>query len=340
MVPIVNKNMADESESDGEVAAADFHEDAESEEDVDMEEEEDEVGDDSDSNEDKKRKEAVDRMSKIEKEFADLKDRLYQDQLSAISREIEQIKSGAHTELLQQIELLEQRRNDRIRIAELYRKYQLENINNQISSEKKEAENEYQMRKEEVADMLLQSVLDKKRKIEEDRNNNDLTTDFVIETRTQGVKRNLRNRKGEPAQPEKRRKVQAVVGPSLVYALKESEVLEDIALIRKGKPLFTKRSVKAVKEQPQQQQQSPAPPQQQQPREDVGEETVNVYYDDGKLMYEKVIYERAILYTLNNKAKCGTVVLSQLLTMARFGLGVLMVARQSSTSLSCVSAST
>jgi hypothetical protein len=102
-------------------------------------------GDGSIGEDGKKRDDVIESMEKIEKEFIDLKEKFYAERLAIIKREIEMIKNGTHANYLETVKQLEDKKAQRIWLAEQWRAYQLQCINIAFESEKKQADDEYQV---------------------------------------------------------------------------------------------------------------------------------------------------------------------------------------------------
>ncbi|KAG0248891.1 hypothetical protein BG011_009807 [Mortierella polycephala] len=68
-------------------------------------------------------KDALEALTSIEVEFASLRDKMYEERMMELDREVEMINDGSHPELSSLMQEIEQKRNQRLRIAEMGRKY-------------------------------------------------------------------------------------------------------------------------------------------------------------------------------------------------------------------------
>ncbi|KAF9901190.1 hypothetical protein EC991_006421 [Linnemannia zychae] len=68
-------------------------------------------------------KDALDALTSIEIEFANLRDKMYEERLMELDREVEMINDGTHPELSSLMQEIEQKREHRLHIADMGRKY-------------------------------------------------------------------------------------------------------------------------------------------------------------------------------------------------------------------------
>jgi len=180
----------------------------------------------------KKRLDCLANMSKIEKEFSDLRDKLFEEKLQALKKEYEQVQKDGHPEQLKKIQELEQQKISKITSSDLWKQYQLNNINSMYEAEKRQAEDEFKSEKEELKRRLLNEIIDKQRKLEEEKSS--MSLEDGSETRS-NFTRKLRRRAYEPtptaASANQLRKKHT---PQINYTLKESEIMEDLYSIRRG----------------------------------------------------------------------------------------------------------
>eukprot|EP01135_Chromosphaera_perkinsii_P001901 Nk52_evm50s212 gene=Nk52_evmTU50s212 len=188
---------------------------------------------------DEKRREALEKMAEIEKEFAELKETLYHEKMAQLTKEIDEIGRGEHPGVHEDIKELKNAREERLRQAELYRQYQIANINHFFESEKQEVDREYDEKRKTIQDQKLQDLIEKRSKLEEEKDTLDLSGDIGTEARG-AVTRKLR-RRNDGVSDAKRKKIPAVSAPHIVYNLKEEEILEDLYAIKKTVSVGTKR---------------------------------------------------------------------------------------------------
>ncbi|KAG0379939.1 hypothetical protein BGX24_010924 [Mortierella sp. AD032] len=68
-------------------------------------------------------KDALDALTSIEIEFANLRDKMYEERMTELDREVEMINDGTHPELSSFMQEIEQKREHRLHIADMGRKY-------------------------------------------------------------------------------------------------------------------------------------------------------------------------------------------------------------------------
>jgi len=127
--------------------------------------------------------------------------------------------------------------------AEKWREYQLQNIENIFLAEKKQAEDEYKADKKTLREKMMNTAMEKRKKLLEEKSTMNLT-DFSdgnerMMTRTTRSKRGNKDAKEQPSY--KRR----LNPPHINYTLKENEIAEDIGLIQKAsvnQPSFPKHT--------------------------------------------------------------------------------------------------
>lgn len=179
----------------------------------------------------KHRLECLDNLEKIEKEFSDLKEKFFRDQMESLKAECEAIKLGSHEKFLEKVKELEEKKSEKVWAAQQWREYQLANINNMFDAEKRQCEEEYKLEKRQLRDRMLHTIEDKIKKLEDEKN-----TMSLIDGGDSRITRTLRRRK-EPAARESQQTGQKrkLNPPHISYTLKESEILEDLAVIRGGR---------------------------------------------------------------------------------------------------------
>ena len=125
----------------------------------------------------------------------------------------------------------------RISLNDVWKEYASECIDNDFLDEKKASVREYEIKKIELKDNLIQEFEDRKKSIEDDRYNVNLIMDNP-EAKPANT-RKLRRRPNEPTPlPEKRRKLPQ---SHLSFLLDEKEVEEDLVGLFKGKVSATMR---------------------------------------------------------------------------------------------------
>lgn len=143
------------------------------------------------------------------------------------------IAPGTNAEYSRQIASLERKRVEQIRIAECYKEFQIRSAENAFLAEKAEAEKEFEAKKLETYEQMLAALTEKRRQLEEEKSSLDLSAELT-DGRGAVTRNRRRLREPEKPQPEKRRKTVVVPSPILVDMLKEQDILDDLAVIRRA----------------------------------------------------------------------------------------------------------
>ncbi|KAF9106875.1 hypothetical protein BGX27_008954 [Mortierella sp. AM989] len=117
-------------------AEEEHHSDKESSSEVPEEEEEDKIAEDDEEEEEEVgfsmvldmetkqlHKDALEALTSIEVEFANLRDKIYEERMTELDREVEMINAGTHPELSSLMQEIEQKREQRLRFADMGKKY-------------------------------------------------------------------------------------------------------------------------------------------------------------------------------------------------------------------------
>lgn len=167
-------------------------------------------------------------MAKLEEEFTEMKEQMYQEKLQDFKQQLQNLNGGKHPEYMKRLNKLDVLRSERLLIAEICKKYEIELIEKEYVREQKAAQEEYEQKKVELKKTLLNDLQEKKKVIESERISMELTGDSV-EVKP-AVTRKLRRRPNDPLPaPEKRRKT----SPQINYMLDEKEILEDLKALNK-----------------------------------------------------------------------------------------------------------
>ncbi|KAJ7387182.1 Sin3 histone deacetylase corepressor complex component SDS3 [Desmophyllum pertusum] len=90
-------------------------------------------------------------MAKLEEEFTEMKEQMYQEKLQDFKQQLQHLNSGTskHTEYSKRLNKLDMLRGERLLIAEICRKYEIELIEKEYIREQKAAQEEYEQKKVE-----------------------------------------------------------------------------------------------------------------------------------------------------------------------------------------------
>lgn len=179
----------------------------------------------------------------LEKQFIILKEQLYKEKMSQVDQQLLEIRGGRSQEYLAPLQRLVDNMNSRKEVAEILKNFRIENIRNKFESELQASRqhfevswnfilvdgflksflNYHQSEKQLAMDAIYEELMEKIRRLEEDRHNVDISwADWGTSTRTSKVR--------GPG----RKKAVTVSGPYIVYMLREEDILEDWTSIRKA----------------------------------------------------------------------------------------------------------
>ncbi|XP_063756282.1 breast cancer metastasis-suppressor 1 isoform X2 [Eleginops maclovinus] len=198
-----------------------------SEEEEEEEEEESSEMDDEDC--ERRRGECLDEMMDLEKQFQELKDKLFRERQNQIKVKLDEVLTGKAGEYREPLVALQESMQIRTQVAGVYRELCLQVIKHKYECELQGAKQHLESERSLLFDAMKSELLEKIRRLEEDRQNIDLTSEWSDETRGKKCKRkNLLGRS------ERKKKVALVSGPFIVYMLREIDILEDWTAIKKS----------------------------------------------------------------------------------------------------------
>uniref|UniRef100_A0A336LND8 CSON015332 protein n=1 Tax=Culicoides sonorensis TaxID=179676 RepID=A0A336LND8_CULSO len=166
----------------------------------------------------------IDNSDESEKSSAE-DDQSEEDDSSMSEGECERRKANCLENLdLAPLQRLNDNMNSRKEVAEILKNYRMENIKHKFESEEQAALQHFESEKQLTKDSLFDELMEKIRRLEEDRHNVDLSWDDWGD-------RNMRPNK---VRGPGRKKAVTVTGPFIVYMLREEEIIEDWNSIRKA----------------------------------------------------------------------------------------------------------
>lgn len=178
----------------------------------------------------KKLNECLAQMSELEKQFVHIKEQLYEERNSQVELRLEEVKIGTAIEYIQPLEDLNQNMRNRLEVAEILRDLKLVNIKHIYEAEQQASHQNLESEKALLWDSIKCDLEEKIRRLEEDRNSVDITSDLWNEQ----VNTRKNKRKTDSLYLGKRKKPVTVSGPYIVYMLHENDILEDWTTIRKA----------------------------------------------------------------------------------------------------------
>ncbi|XP_070576793.1 breast cancer metastasis-suppressor 1-like protein-A isoform X2 [Ptychodera flava] len=209
-----------------------------------------------------RRTECLDDMTDLERQFTDLKEQLYRERLCQVEAKLMEVKSGNADEYLKPLEELQQNMHIRTQVAGVHRQLKQINIKNKYDCEEKAAKENYESDKILMSDQIRADIEDKLRRLEEDKHNLDLGSEFWNDSSV--VKKS--RKKPDQINGEKKKKAVSVSGPYIVYLLRDIDILEDWTAIRKARGAAARRKTEHVYR--------------------TEKNPYNARYEDGKLFYE------------------------------------------------------
>lgn len=189
-----------------------------------------------------RRSKCMTQMSSIEKEFNDIRDKLYQERHIQVTTKLKEVDLGTSTEYLQRLKALENEKQRKIRVIEAMKIFRLESLKEVLHAERyantKNLNNEKQLLRERIHADLDEEI----HKLEEDRDNVDVEflhgTSKTEDSHSYSKYKEEWKKKGgsnSSSHGNRRKKKPApVTGPYIVYMLKETDIMDDWAAIKRA----------------------------------------------------------------------------------------------------------
>ncbi|XP_018546646.1 breast cancer metastasis-suppressor 1 isoform X2 [Lates calcarifer] len=206
--------------------------DLEESEEEEEEEEEEESSEMDDEDCERRRGECLDEMLDLEKQFQELKEKLFRERLNQVKVKLDEVLTGKAGEYREPLAALQNSMQIRTQVAGVYRELCLQVIKHKHECEVQGARQHLESERTLLKDAMKTELLEKIRRLEEDRQNIDLTSEWSDEMRGKKCKR-----KNFLGRSERKKKVALVSGPFIVYMLKDIDILEDWTAIKKAKAL-------------------------------------------------------------------------------------------------------
>lgn len=204
---------------------------SEEEEDEDEEEEEEEESSEMDDEDcERRRVECLDEMLDLEKQFQELKEKLFRERLNQMKVKLDEVLTGKAGEYKEPLAALQRSMQIRTQVAGVYRELCLQVIKHKHECELQGARQHLESEQALLFDAMKSELLEKIRRLEEDRQSINLNSEWGDDMRSKKCKRkNLLGRS------DRKRKVALVSGPFIVYMLRDIDILEDWTAIKKAK---------------------------------------------------------------------------------------------------------
>ncbi|XP_029031771.1 breast cancer metastasis-suppressor 1 isoform X2 [Betta splendens] len=204
--------------------------DLEETEEEEEEEEEEESSEMDDEDCERRRGECVDEMLDLEKQFQELKEKLFRERLNQVKVKLDEVLTGKAGEYREPLAGLQNSMQIRTQVAGVYRELCLQVIKHKYECEVQGAKQHLESEQTLLFDAMKTELLEKIRRLEEDRQNIDLSSEWSDELRSKKSKK-----KNLFGQSERKKKVALVSGPFIVYMLRDIDILEDWTTIKKAK---------------------------------------------------------------------------------------------------------
>ncbi|KAM8720613.1 hypothetical protein ACLKA7_006624 [Drosophila subpalustris] len=220
-----------ESDAEGDVSGAESEHSNSSQVHDTSDEEEEEANecDSDDSSEmdaseiERRRAEHMEDLASLERQFSQLREQYYYERISLIERQLSEVRSGRSEEFVQPQKELDKVYRTRIEVADVLRRFRLQNIEHKYLSEEQAASQHFESEKQMTMDYLREDLMERIRRLEEDRHNVEISWDNWGNDKRQ-------NKVRGPG----RKKAVTVTGPYVVYMLREEDIMEDWTIIRKA----------------------------------------------------------------------------------------------------------
>uniref|UniRef100_A0A667ZGZ8 BRMS1 transcriptional repressor and anoikis regulator n=1 Tax=Myripristis murdjan TaxID=586833 RepID=A0A667ZGZ8_9TELE len=215
--------------------------DLEETEEEEEEEEEEESSEMDDEDCERRRGECLDEMLDLEKQFQELKDKLFRERLNQVKVKLDEVLTGKAGEYKEPLATLQNNMQLRTQVAGVYKELCLKVIQHKYECELQGARQHLESERTLLFDAMKTELLDKIRRLEEDRQSVDLTSEWWSDE----MKSKKCKRKNLLARTERKKKAALVSGPFIVYMLRDIDILEDWTAIKKAKAALTPLKKKA-----------------------------------------------------------------------------------------------
>ncbi|KAL6118711.1 brms1 [Pungitius sinensis] len=210
--------------------------------DSEEEEEEEESSEMDDEDCERRRGECLDEMLDLEKQFQELKEKLFRERQNQVKVKLDEVLTGKAGEYKEPLVALQESMQIRTQVAGVYKELCLQVIKHKYECEQQGAKQHLESERALLFDAMKAELLEKIRRLEEDRQNVDLTSEWSDE-----LKGKQCNRKNLLGASERKKKVALVSGPFIVYMLREIDILEDWTAIKKAKVALSPSKKKVEK---------------------------------------------------------------------------------------------
>lgn len=164
-------------------------------------------------------------MTELERQFVNLKEQLYQARKERVVSKLDEVKAGKAPEYLQPLEDLQDQMRIRTEVAGILKELRLKNIRCQYDAEQIAVRQNFDSERRAIIDDIRFDIEEKLRHLDEDRN--------ALEYNETPVE-HFGLTRDHLFLPDRRRKPVSITGPYIIYLLRDHEIMEDHAQIRKA----------------------------------------------------------------------------------------------------------
>ncbi|XP_032518209.1 breast cancer metastasis-suppressor 1-like protein [Danaus plexippus] len=163
----------------------------------------------------RRRNECLDNLTNLERQFTVLREQLFNERMKHVEYQLSEVRVGRSQEYLIPLAQLQENMKVRMEVAGILKKMRIENIKHKYDAEEIAAHQHFKSEKWLAYENLKEEILEKIRKIEEERHAVDLWSC------------------GADWGRKRRRRQVAVSPPYVVYMLPDADIMEDWRLVRK-----------------------------------------------------------------------------------------------------------
>lgn len=173
-------------------------------------------------------------MATLEEEISEMKEQMYQEKIKELKGKLEQLQNKTLPEFVSKLEELQKQKEEWIRRAYAFKAYEEREIEREYEREKKLSKHDFEQKKDELKEILINELHEKKKMIETEKSTLELTggmnSILPLEVKP-AVTRKLRRRPNDPPPvTEKKRKTATM---QLNILLTEEQVLADLKKLNK-----------------------------------------------------------------------------------------------------------
>ncbi|PVU97477.1 hypothetical protein BB559_002018 [Furculomyces boomerangus] len=183
----------------------------------------------------------MERLRDIEQQDFVEKKREFYKRRSEIKTEIKQILLGVHPVFNEMVSKLERTRDRELELARSMFDYKMRQFDQELKSQRAQALIDFENERKQLINQLVANIEEKRRKIKDEKDSLEVTSDYLLETSRGSNKRSLRNRGLDTVQnsgpkpgnnyTSNARRKQTLNFP--INGLAEEEIISDLVQIRK-----------------------------------------------------------------------------------------------------------